>query len=460
MRILLVVHECNSPYNVFPYGLGYLAAAFARFGAEVEVFDQAITHRSDAELAAHLRANGPYAMVGLGFQAAYFRTVVKTCAAINAAKGSAKLVLGGSAPSASPAYMLARMQADFVLTGEGDESGQALLGMLAGDLGPGEVPGLAWRDGEAIRVNPVGPPPRDLDALPFPAWEKFDLASYAFPRRIPGVSGLPRVLGLLTSRGCPYKCKFCYRMTPGARLRSIGNCIAELTEAVRRYGIEHFGFHDDLFMVNKKRTLEFCEAIRAANLNITWLCNGRFNIADREQLRAMRQAGCIQVSYGLESGDQAILDEMDKRITVEQILEVSAITREEGLLVGVPAMFGLPGETRASLRKTVDLIIATTSWHDRRTLRPMQPYPGCQYFKDCVARGLLQGEEDFYSRYFSSESFTVNLTALADHEFNEALLEANTRLLEEHYRRALEADLAAYRKIYFEQDSAGFVPMR
>jgi len=440
--------------------MGYLAAALTRFGAEVEVFDQAITHRSNAELAAHLRANGPYAMIGLGFQAAYFRTVAGTCAAVNAAKGRAKLVLGGSAPSASPVYILNKLQADYVLTGECDESAAALVALLRDELAPAEVPGLCWRDGGEVRLNPVGPPPRDLDALPLPAWDEFDMAAYSFPRRVAGVPGLPRVLGLLTSRGCPYKCKFCYRMTPGVRLRSIAGCVAELTEAVRRYGVQHFGFHDDLFMVNKKRTLEFCEAIRAANLGITWLCNGRFNIADREQLRAMRQAGCIQVSYGLESGDQAILDEMDKRITVAQIREVSAMTREEGMLVAVPAMFGLPGETRESLRKTVELIIATTSWHDRRTLRPMQPYPGCQYFTDCVAQGLLKDEDDFYSRYFSSESFTVNLTALSDREFNEALYEANARLLEEHYRHALDADLASYRKIYFEHDARGFVPMR
>ncbi|GAI33802.1 unnamed protein product, partial [marine sediment metagenome] len=123
----------------------------------------------------------------------------------------------------------------------------------------------------------------------------------------------------------------------------------------------------------------------------------------------MKKAGCLEISYGLESGDQKILDEMDKRITVEQILEIAAITKEEGILVTVPSMFGLPGETEESLQKTVEAIIATTSWHDRRTIRPMQPYPGCPYWHQCIKQGLLKDEEDFFSRYISSEKWTVNM---------------------------------------------------
>jgi len=224
--------------------------------------------------------------------------------------------------------------------------------------------------------------------------------------------------------------------------------------------VRFIAFHDDLFMLNKQRTLAFCEAINRSGLRFNWLCNGRFNIADREQLRAMKQAGCVEISYGLESGDQKILDEMDKRITVEQMLEVAAMTREEGMLVAVPAMFGLPGETAESLKKTVDAIIATTSWHHKRTIRPMQPYPGCPYWHECLRRGLLKDEDDFYTRYFSSEKWTVNLTDVPDAEFDRHLYDANARLLEEFYGRQLRKDLDMFENVYFNSSTDGFVPMR
>ena len=460
MKILLVMHECNSPYSVFPYGIGYLGAVLRNAGHSVTIFDQATGHYSDNELYSYIQSEGPFDFIGLGFQAAYFPIVKTACEAIKKACGNTPLVLGGSAPSASPGYLLKKLDADYVMIGECENSVLGLVEHLAGNMEPENVPGLCWKQKGEFRQTLKDSAPADLDAIPFPAWDLFDMKSYTAHRRVPGVNGLARVLGMLTTRGCPYTCKFCFRLEPGYRIRSIENCIDELKILVERFGVNHIGFHDDLFMVNKKRTLEFCEAIHRNGLRFTWGCNGRFNIADREQLRAMREAGCTQISYGLESGDQKVLDEMDKRITVEQILEISAITKEEGILVSVPSMFGLPGETGDSLRKTVDAIIAATSWHDKRTIRPMQPYPGSYYFDYCVERGLLNDEGDFYARYFSSENLVANLTELSDSEFNQALYDANERLLAEHYEHAYEADIAMFNKIYFEGDPSAFIPMR
>ena len=285
------------------------------------------------------------------------------------------------------------------------------------------------------------------------------MASYSMPRRVPGVAGLARVMGTLGSRGCPYSCKFCFRLEKGYRKRSVGNCMEELKALVSKYRVNHVQFSDELFTISKKRTLEMCEAIRRSGLGFSWYCSCRFDSVDREQLRAMRKAGCVHIGYGLESGDQRILDEMDKRITVEQILETSAMTKEEGILVSVPAMFGLPGETKESLAKTVDLIIATTSWHDKRTVRPMQPYPGTYYFDYSLKLGMLKDVDDFYERFCSSEDRVVNLTGLADSEFDKALFAANRRLLRKHYDNAYRSDVQMFRDVYFKKDATGFMPM-
>jgi len=462
MRILLVMHECNSPYNVLPYGIAYLASIIRNQGHSVIIYDMATTHHNDEELFTFIINEKKFDFIGMGFQAAYFHIALKTSKAIKAACGSTPFVLGGSAPSASPIYILKKFDADYLLIGECEDSIIKFLNLIESKANSGfnEVNGLYWKKDNQIFNTKKGPPPDDLDALPFPAWDLFDMKSYTFPRRIPGINNIVRAIGMLTSRGCPYSCKFCFRLENKYRKRSIENCIEEIEYLIKKYHINYIRIHDDLFMVSKERTLLFCEKILEKQIKFNWGCNGRFNIADREQLRMMNKAGCILVAYGLESGDQKILDEMDKKITVEQIYEISKITKEEGMLVSVPSMIGLPNEDENSVNKTVNAIIGTTSWHDKRTLRPMQPYPGSYYFDYCIEKGLLKDEDDFYSRYFSSEKKTVNLSNIPDSIFDKVLYNANQKLLKKFYEDALKSDLEMFQKVYFENDSKNFIPLR
>ena len=460
MKFLIVMFDCKVPYNVFPYGLGYIAAIAEKHGHEVTVFDQAVTHKSDAELYNFIRNEGPFDLIGLGFQAAYFHTVKLTAKAIRDACGKTPFVLGGSAPTASPEFFLNEFNSDFILTGETEQSLPGFFEMIEGQLEPEKVNGLYWKEKNKVKSTPKGKPVKELDSIPFPAWDLFDMKSYTFPRRVAGINHLVNGFGMMTTRGCPYSCKFCYRMEPGFRLRSIENCMEEIKILTNQYGINYIKFDDELFMSRKKRTLEFCDAILKSGINLKWACAGRFNIADREQIRAMKKSGCVQIGFGLESGDQKILDEMDKKMKVEQIYEVANICKEEGLLINVPSMFGLPGDNKDSIRKTVDAVIASTTWHNRRTIRPMQPYPGSWYWNYCVENGLIKDEKDFFSRYFSSEKWVVNLTNLNNDEFDTVLFESNKRLLEEYYKHSLESDLKSFKQIYFDNDSEFFIPLR
>ena len=460
MKILLIAHRCDPPYSVFPYGIGYITAALEKAGHKVTIFDQSDSRCTNKELYLFLKDEKPFDFVGLGFQAAYFHIVEEVARTIKDACPEVPFLLGGSAPSASPEYLLDKFNADYVLSGEADETIVSFTRALAGEIAFDDVAGLCWRQDGEIKVTSRQEPPRNLDEIEFPAWDNFDMKAYTFPHRQAGVDGFVKAMGVMTSRGCPYTCKFCYRLEKGCRWRTVENCLEEIRVLMDRYDVNFIVFHDDLFMLNKRRVLEFCQGIEKSGLRFNWSCNGRFNIADREQIRAMKKAGCVEISYGLESGDQKILDEMDKRITVEQILEVAAMTKEEGVLVAVPSMFGLPGESCESLAKTVDAIISATSWHDKRTVRPMQPYPGCPYWFECIEQGLLKDEDDFYSRYFSSEKWTVNMSDVADSEFDTLLYEANKKLLAEHYKHKLQENIQMFEDVYFQSNAKSFVPMR
>ncbi|KPA09274.1 radical SAM protein [Candidatus Magnetomorum sp. HK-1] len=460
MKILLIIHNCNSPYNIFPCGLAYLASVIRNEGHSCTIFDQATTHKTNDQLISHIQSEGDYDFIGMGFQAAYFHTAFEIAKAIKKVSEKTPLILGGSAPSASPEYFLRKFNADYVLTGESENSIVKFLDVIKQNAECKEVDGLFWKENIDIHSTQKGEPPKDLDAIPFPAWDLFDMKSYTFPRRLPGVGHIVMPIGMVTTRGCPYSCKFCFRLEKSFRKRSIESCIEEIKYLLKTYNINYIAFLDELFIFSKQRTLKFCESILNNDLSFNWSCTARFNIADREQLHMMKKAGCVVVSYGLESGDQKILDEMDKKITVEQILEISAITKEEGLLVSVPSMFGLPGEDAQSLQKTVDAVIEATSWHDKRTLRPMQPYPGSYYFDYCIKKGLLKNEDDFFSRFFSSEKWTVNLTDIPDSEFDHYIFEANKYLLKNYYDNLFKNDLKMFQKVYFSNNRNNFIPMR
>ena len=122
MKVLLVMHECNSPFNVFPYGIGYVAGALKSAGHSVTIFDQATGHYSNDELYSFIETSEPFDFIGVGFQSAYFPIVKPTCEAIRKACGNTPFVLGGSAPSASPDYLLEKLDADYVIVGECEDS--------------------------------------------------------------------------------------------------------------------------------------------------------------------------------------------------------------------------------------------------------------------------------------------------------------------------------------------------
>ena len=159
----------------------------------------------------------------------------------------------------------------------------------------------------------VSTPPRepiaDLDQLRFPNRELFDLEAVIATANLVKSGGknvkandMRRSADIIAGRGCPYSCHYCSRTFDGVRLRSINNLVAEVKELQTRYRINHLLFNDELVLVNKKRTLELCEELK--KLGITWSCQGRINQVDRDILVAMKEAGCIEIGYGVESISQ------------------------------------------------------------------------------------------------------------------------------------------------------------
>ncbi len=268
------------------------------------------------------------------------------------------IALGGPHVSAAPRETLERFPVfDAGATGEGEGSGARLFRALAERANPGAIPGLFVRgSGGAELTETPGPGiAADLDGLPFPAW---DLAP-GFPRAYtPAAHSYRRLPAatLVTTRGCPERCSFCDRSVFGNRVRALSSryVLDQMQHLVDRFGVRDLTIYDDIFPLFKQRALEICEGILERGLDLTWSCNSRVNQADPALLKALRRAGCWQIGYGIESGDQGILDRLAKRMTLAEIEHAVRITDEAGIRVKGFFMLGHPGETPQTIRRTID----------------------------------------------------------------------------------------------------------
>ena len=219
-----------------------------------------------------------------------------------------------------------------------------------------------------------------LDSIPFPARDlyKLDLYRSAPTKKVSDDDATP----LLTSRGCPYSCKHCPSdiiWNRNVRYRSADNVAQEIEECVLKYNLKEFNFFDDTFTINKKRVIEICNKIKERNLNISWICFSRTNTIDDELVKNMKSSGCKKISFGLESGDQKILELIGKKTTIDMGRSAVQTVRKYGIPVHASFMIGNIGETKMSIKKTIDF--ATSLDIDNATFFITTPFPGTELYQ-------------------------------------------------------------------------------
>lgn len=231
----------------------------------------------------------------------------------------------------------------------------------------------------------------DLDSLPLPAWDLVDMMS--FHRKING----ERCFNVLGSRGCCYQCTFCDRSLFGSkvRFRSIDNIVKEIKEAIRIYGVRHFDFADDMFTVSKERLKEFAEKTRG--LEIQYRCFGRADVHDPEIYKLLKDSGCVMICFGIESGNQAMLDRMKKGTTVTQNLKAIGIAKNFGIHTTGFFIAGFPGETKKTIQESKDFV--EFSGLDQAQFYTFIPLPGNEVAKNPDKYGIIKMSKD-YSKYF------------------------------------------------------------
>jgi len=230
----------------------------------------------------------------------------------------------------------------------------------------------------------------DIDTLPFPSRTLFDMNVVVNKTGIhtTAYKGSGEATTILTSRGCPYECAYCCKIpqTSKVRLRSPENIIDEIHQVMQTYNVCHFRFPDDMFTVSRSRVMKLCDLILNEGLEIYWMCITRLDSVDDALLEKMYAAGCREISCGVESGSQRMLNAMNKRTTVEKNKEGIAKIKASGMEVKEFLIFGFPGEDDESVNDTMQFVLDTRP--DKVTLSTFVPLPGSDVWRNPEKYGI------------------------------------------------------------------------
>lgn len=467
MKVLLIAYDNDSHISYFPLGLGYVAAALLEDGHDVEVYEQNIYHYTEEELKDYLNQNH-FDAVGIGGCGGYYqyRKIKKIVQAISEVKDKPFLWMGGHLPSPEPEYFLRNFPGvDAVVIGEGEETCKEMLQILAGGgVNFQDVKGMAYIDEDnQYRENARRPLIQEIDSIPYPAWDLFTMEHYVlYP--YPNAGRSDRCMQMLSGRGCPFQCNFCYRMDNGFRPRSAQSIVAEIKEMQKRFTVNYIAFEDELLMSSVARTKEIAQAIIDNNLNIKFWCEGRLNYAskDMEMLNLLKEAGCVFINYGIESMDDVALERMHKNLKTDMIIDGIENTLRAGISPGLNIIFGNLGEDMEVLKKDVDFLLKYDDGSQIRTIRPVTPYPGTELYKIAIERGLIKDIGDFYeNKHTNSDLLTCNFTPMSDEEFYKALDWANSTLLNAYLEKVKEKNRLCLYDLYQKHNAEfrGFRPV-
>jgi radical SAM superfamily enzyme YgiQ (UPF0313 family) len=373
--------------RMVPIGLLSIASHLEAKGLEVLVHD-CLGPRSPGDIDANVGrvlALEPD-LVGFSTTTSAFLDAYQMAGKIREARPAVRNVFGGIHVSGVGAQLMERFpEIDYLALGEGEVT---LLELAAGE-DPGKIEGLVWRDRGEVVTNPPRKLIPELDSLAFPAYQKLE----GFPRgyhlplfsyiRAPGTA-------ISTSRGCVYQCSYCDRSVfkRGFRSNSADYTYEHLKYLRKRFGIRHVNIYDDLFTVNRRRTLDLCDKLAAEPLGVQFNCAVRVGHTDDELLKRLKEAGCLMVSVGVESGDPDQLERLKTGVTLEMVRETVARIKANGLRAKGLFMMGVVGDTEESIRRTSDFVIELGL--DDMNMSKFTPFPGAPCWSTIHSEGTFE----------------------------------------------------------------------
>ena len=363
-----------------PISLLYVATVLKENGHRVELLDAAGEKQSILEIKKKI---GDYQVVIISTSTMTFNEDTQILAELKEENNELTTIVFGSHPTFMPHYFQGKETVDIIVQKEPEYIIRDVMDALEKKDGSWKkIKGIGFRENGRVVINEPYPNIKNLDELPFPDRKMLpEDIDYFNPvvKRLPYTSAI-------TSRGCPGKCNFCtvpLFYGDKVRFRSAESVIEEL-EIIQNQGYKEVFFRDETFTFYKERNIRICQEIIKRKINLTWICNARVGTVDRETMKLMKKAGCHMIKFGVESGDQSILDNLKKGIKVEMTRQTFKWAHELGMETHAHIMLGSPGESTETITKTIRFVIEIAP--TTATFGVCTPYPGAELFSRVVQR--------------------------------------------------------------------------
>jgi len=342
LKIGLIFPNRDRKDKAIHLGLGYIAS-YARLhhpDVEFTLLDTRVATKRETQR--FYESN--HDVIGITVLSPVYNEVVEVVQHIRSVKPQTLICLGGAYVTTIMEEIFEETPADFAVYGEGEITFTELIGYLKGQHPLPDIKGLMYRQGEKIITNSPREQIKDLDAIPYPAYDLYKMDRYPMHR-------------IVTSRGCPYKCVFCNSSSIWLgrwRKRSPEKVVEEIEFLIKNYKRKTFFFNDNSFNVDLKRVEKFCSLILDKELKFLWSTPVRVEIITPDIARLMKKSGCYNVGIGIESANNNILQAMKKENTIEKVSKGIRIFKEAGIEVLGQFVIGSPGDTIETVKESID----------------------------------------------------------------------------------------------------------
>lgn len=371
-----------------PLGLAYVAAALEKEGYAVKILDAAAEGFHQEDIFRKIRQDR-YDIIGITMLTPMFKCSIETVKTAKQARSGVKIVVGGVHPTVLPLETLKdNPQIDFIVIGEGEITVVELIKALENNGDLKKIAGIGFRSNEDVIINYIRPLIKDIDNIPFPARHLLPMERY---KMTASRSRKKRCYTIIVARGCPFRCTYCsHPFGKTFRHHSVERILDELKLLITNYGAQEINFEADTLTINKDFLSSLCQGIIKSGYHqkIRWTCEARVDTVNKEMLKLMHEAGCWQISYGVESGAQRLLDLIKKDFTLEQVAEAFQLTKEIGISIRAFFMLGLPTETRKESWETINFAKKLDADWTQFTITT--PYPGTELFALAQKDGTLK----------------------------------------------------------------------
>jgi radical SAM superfamily enzyme YgiQ (UPF0313 family) len=380
----------NSVYLPFPFYLAYATSVLEKAGVECKLVDGIAEHDTEKDFIQKAKEFSPD-IVLLETSTPTIEVDLAMVRSLKKALGNKVImILAGPHVTVMKDNFLADYpEVDYLLLGEYEYTLRELVQKLDAHQPIEDVQGISYRNPEGkVICTPRRELIANIDELPWPAYKHLPMLNYN-----DDFGSLPKpMVQMWASRGCPFKCNFC--LWPQVvyannqyRPRNPVDVVNEMEWLVKTYGFKAVYFDDDTFDLGKKRILELCSEIKKRGLNIPWAAMSRADTLDQEMLDAMADSGMIAIKYGVESGLQELVDGCDKHLDLKKVVETVKMTKKAGIKVHLTFTFGLEGETKETIQKTIDFALAQDP--DSVQFSIITPFPGTRYYDQLKEKGYL-----------------------------------------------------------------------